>query len=257
MENIKVPGMRLGRGPRLDDPRTIQLTDLLAPTVPSAPAMLDLTVGIKDWPMYANDRLGDCTCAALGHMLEVWSQEAAGSARILSDQDIVTLYDLVNGGQDNGASELTVLRVMRGGAGLAGDHVFAYAAVDPSNQPLVRAATWMFSGLYIGIAMPKSAQAQVGHVWTPVAGPDGQAGGWGGHAVNVVGYDASGLTVVTWGRMQRMDWAFWKAYVDEAWALLPVDFEVFKSRLAPAGFNFAQLQGLLQNVGPVDQLTAP
>jgi hypothetical protein len=45
-------------------------------------------------------------------------------------------------------------------------------------------------------------------------------GSWGGHAVAVAGFDAEGLTVVTWGRLQRMDWAFWAKYADEAFCIL-------------------------------------
>lgn len=254
MEKERIPGRRLGRGPRLDDSRTFRLTDLLGKGVPPAPASFDATQGIASWPMYANDRLGDCTCAAIGHMLEVWTQQAKGKAETLTDEQVIDLYNLVNGGQDNGANELNVLHVLRTGAGIAGDHVAAYASVDPSNPDLVRSGSWLFSGLYIGINMPRSAQAQVGQVWTPVSGPDGLPGSWGGHAVNVVKYDAGGLTVITWGAEQRMDWAFWRAYVDEAWALLPVDYEAFKGRLGPAGFDFAQLDQMLTGVGPVDQL---
>lgn len=31
----------------------------------------------------------------------------------------------------------------------------------------------------------------------------------GGRAVIVAGYDADGLTVISWGALYRMTWAFW------------------------------------------------
>lgn len=208
--------------------------------------------------MFANNRLGDCTCAALGHMVEIWTEQATGSPTVLQDSDVIGLYDLVNGGKDQGANMLDVLHQMRTGAGLAGDHVYAYASVDCGNQALVRAAAWLFTGLYIGIRMPVSAQQQVGpgKVWHPVPGPDGAAGSWGGHAVNIVAYDSTGLTCITWGARQRMSWSFWTDYVDECWALLPCDYENMTGALRANGLDFAQLDSYLARLGPVDELTA-
>ncbi len=73
-------------------------------------------------------------------------------------------------------------------------------------------------------------------------GPVGQAlagayepGSWGGHAVVVVGYDASGVTIVTWGALKRITWAGWGAYCDEAYAILSPDWK------GAEGFDYAQL----------------
>jgi hypothetical protein len=259
MENMQIQGMRLGRTPKRDDPRSLKLETLLPKAIPQPPAKVDVTTGVTKWPMYANDHLGDCTCAAVGHMLEVWTEQATNSPRILTDVQVIALYNLVNNGQDQGANMLDVLHQMREGAGLAGDKVFAYASVDTKRADLVKAATWLFTGLYIGIQMPVSAQKQTGPntSWDVAMGPDGQAGSWGGHAVNVIAFDGNGLTVVTWGALQKMTWAFWNAYVDEAWALIPVDYEHLKGVLQANGFDFAQLQQYLTTVGPVNQVTAP
>ena len=255
MELVRIEGRRLGRTPKRDDPRTFQLTALLPSTVPAPPGKVDVTPGIATWPMYANDKYGDCTCAAIGHMIEVWTQEAAGAARLVGDADVLALYSLVNNGQDQGANLLDVLHQMRTGPGLGGDHVYAYASVDPAHVDMVRAATWLFQGLYIGINMPISAQHQ--KVWDRASGPHGRPRSWGGHAVNVVGYDAAGLTVITWGALQRMTWAFWSEYVEEAWALLPADFQTLKGPLTANGFDFAALDHFLAQVGKLDATPAP
>ncbi len=55
--------MRLGRGPRLDDSRTIQLRSLLTSGILAAPAKADFTAAIQTWPMFANNAKGDCTCS--------------------------------------------------------------------------------------------------------------------------------------------------------------------------------------------------
>jgi hypothetical protein len=65
--------------------------------------------------------------------------------------------------------------------------------------------------------------------------------------VNIVGYDPDGLTCITWGKRQRMTWAFWHAYVDEAWAILPAEF----NGATIAGLHWDQLQADLALVGRV------
>lgn len=249
-ERVVVPGRRLGRKPNAPEKRlqALALDDYL-PALPPAPASLDLTTGIASFPVYANDVKGDCTCAAAGHMLEVWTRQVTGTPRLLQDSDVLALYDLVNGGIDAGASEMDVLDAWRH-TGLAGDKLFAYAAVTPSDHQLVETACWLFSGLYLGIALPLSAQHQ--DVWNTVSRDiqgDSTPGSWGGHAVDVVGYDPGGLTVVTWGATKRMTWAFWDEYVDEAWALIPSDYQQLGSKPLENGFDLAQLEQDLAEVG--------
>ena len=65
--------MKLGKLAHRDDARTLKLTNYLTTgALPSAPATLDLSGKVANWQMFANDRLGDCTCAAAGHMVELW-----------------------------------------------------------------------------------------------------------------------------------------------------------------------------------------
>src|SRR5260370_23414338 len=64
MENTQVQGMRLGRTPKRDDPRSLKLDTLLPGAIPQPPAAVDVSTGVTKWPMYANDHPGDCTCAA-------------------------------------------------------------------------------------------------------------------------------------------------------------------------------------------------
>ena len=76
-------------------------------------------------------------------------------------------------------------------------------------------------------------------------GPDAP-GSWGGHAVDVVGYDEGGLTVVTWGALQRLTWAFWDRYCDEAWCVLSPDF--LTEGRSPQGFDVDALRHDLELV---------
>ena len=84
-------------------------------------------------------------------------------------------------------------------------------------------------------------------VWDVVQGEDGEAGSWGGHAINIIGYDIDGLTCVTWGATKRMTWAFWAAYVDEAYAIISSDF-LNQTGQTPGGFDLQMLQADLRAV---------
>lgn len=256
--------MKLGRKAVKKDPRTLKLAHYLAQTVlPQAPAAIDWGASISDWGMMANDRYGDCTCAGVGHMVRLWNEKNGNSVTI-PDSTILELYSLVTGEEgaafdvntganDNGCAEIDVLNAFRN-AGLAaapeGVHkINAYASVDPSKVDLLRAAIWLFGGTYIGIALPLSAQSQ--DVWD-VASPadlsgNNEPGSWGGHCVILTGYDADGLTCITWGAPKRLTWRWLAAYCDEAYALLSGEW-LAKSGLAPSDFNTEQLQADLSEV---------
>ena len=62
---VQPTGVRLGKLPVRHDVRTLQLARYVDTAVlPAPPASYDETAHVHDWPMYANDRIGDCTCAA-------------------------------------------------------------------------------------------------------------------------------------------------------------------------------------------------
>lgn len=226
----------------------------LFPTPPAPPAATDYSHLVTDWPVYLNNEIGDCTCAAVAHMLEVFTAEVDGRAFEVTNDDVLRLYETQgyrpgHPETDRGAYLLSVLRAWRR-RGIAGHRALAFAEVDVADSNEVRTAAWLFSGLYVGVNLPVSAQAQTGPggVWDVASGLDGEPGSWGGHAVNAVAYDDAGLTVVTWGALQRMTWAFWKRYVDEAYSVIPADDARLRGRLLPNGFDMVRLLLLLHRL---------
>ena len=126
--------------------------------------------------------------------------------------------------------------------GFAGHKLTAFASVQPKNTQEIKQAINLFGGVYIGVSLPLTAQAQVGKYWAYVPNdPDNESGSWGGHCIFVIGYDAGGLTAITWGSLQRLTWNFWRRYVDESYALMSPDF-LDMAGLAPNGFDLAQLE---------------
>jgi hypothetical protein len=236
----------LGRVAPRHDPRTLRLAKYLddAVVLPEIPVAADYAAAVSSWPMYGNDRLGDCTCAAAGHMVEAWSAAAAAPV-VPVDADVEALY-WATGSGDTGRFEVDILNYWRG-VGLGGDKIAAYAYVNPQNLDHVRAAIYLFGGLYAGIALPESAQGQ--QVWD-VAG-DGktgqsQPGSWGGHAVPYVGFGDGRIALVTWGAVLEMTEAFHLAYCDELYVVISPDF--LAAGKTPQGFDLAALEADLAAV---------
>ena len=254
-ERVSVPGRRLGRIPtpiaqRDRIPKLARYIEL--PTPPAG--AVDVSNGVTSWPMFLNDRLGDCACAAPAHMDEIFSKEA-GQPKVLTDQDVLALYELqgynpADPATDRGSSMGNVLDDWKSGR-WAASQILAYATVNVSDQNMVKTALWLFSGLYIGIELPITAQSQ--QVWDVVPGlpQQNQPGSWGGHAVDVVALDDTGLTVITWGAPKRMTWAFWHEYVDECYAVVSKDFDALQGKpVEECGFDEQQL---LADMAELDQ----
>jgi hypothetical protein len=250
MATTTIAAHKLGKLPVRLDVRTLRLARYVdRAKLPAPPPQLDLTANVPDWPMYANDRIGDCTIAAAGHMIEAWTEASHGRAVEVSEPDVLHAFDAVKitdpATGEEGAVELDVLRYWRT-TGVGGHRIGAFAGISVHDEELVRTGAFLFGGVYIGLALPLTAQRQEVWDWTgSLAGP-AKPGSWGGHAVDVVGYDADALTVVTWGSVKRMTWTFWERYVDEAYALIADDF--LNAGRAPNGFDLAALQADLELV---------
>ncbi len=255
--------LRLGKKPPVEDARTLKFAAYLdEAAIPTPPPSCDYGSAVPSYPMYGNDSLGDCTCAAAGHMVQAWSQ-AAGGMKTMDDADVERLYwqtgappaetGAAQSPQDDGRSELAVLNYWRQNGIAAGtawaDKIAAFAAVDVQNPYHVDAAIYLLGGVYAGAGLPLTAQGQ--QVWDVV--PDApeaekQPYSWGGHAFPIVGYDEEHLLVVTWGALVKMTKAFFAEYVDEVYAVASPDFTAGGN--SPQGFDIAAL------VADVSALTA-
>jgi hypothetical protein len=189
--------------------------------------------------MDGNDTLGDCTIAALAHAVTIY-RGLVGKKKIMTKQEVVRLYLHLAGGIDSGLNELDVLNYWRHHP-VSGDEIIAYVSIDVKNHIHVQQAVQIFGGVYLGFQVQRNCiqEFEAHQPWTP--GPLTQDG----HAVFVVAYDAAGVTVLTWGNIQKATWSWWDECVDESYAILPP--EAKKSDFAP-GFNFDQLQADLEAV---------
>lgn len=250
--------MKLGKLDYRHDDRTLQLAHYVqVDTVLSAvPAAHQWSKTVSRWPEYLNDQLGDCTCAEVGHAVQLFTA-LDGREIDVADNDVLKLYEQVSGynpatgANDNGAVILDVMNAWRK-TGIAGHKIGAFAEVDISHDPLLKAAIFLFAGVSVGMALPLELQAIADNpsvTWNRPRNLTGKnaPGSWGGHCVLIVDYDHYGLTIVTWGRLQRISWGFWHAYADEAWAAIPVEWLTGKVP-APIGVNMPALEADLKAI---------
>ncbi|MGH7838822.1 MAG: hypothetical protein ACREQC_13510 [Candidatus Binataceae bacterium] len=115
-----MPTRKLGRMPRSFDPRVPHMSALAAgKTLPPPPPAVDYVGKMPaNFGMMLNDQLGDCTCAAVYHAMQVWSFNAKGAEATQPDSDVLKLYEEAcgykpnNPNTDRGGNEQTVLKFL-------------------------------------------------------------------------------------------------------------------------------------------------
>jgi hypothetical protein len=241
-------GYRFGKHPPKTDYRTLRFRDYATAELASPPAafnVLDQVYGnlhktdpAELFPMDGNDRLGDCTIAALAHAITVY-RGLIDTRRIMTERAITKLYMHLTGGIDSGLNELDVLNYWRQHS-VDHDKILAFARIDPKNHTHIQQAIQLFGGVYLGFQVQENCVEQFNahQPWTP--GKLTQDG----HAVFAVGYDQSAVTVLTWGNTQQGTWAWWDECVDEAYAIVPPEAKDHRFD----GFDVAQLESDLNAV---------
>jgi hypothetical protein len=233
------PGGKLPAQPARPQLRANRFLD--SALLPPPPASIDWLRPIPSWPMYANDYLGDCVIAEIGHHEQQISLLGQGVEVRVSDQVVVNGYSDVAGyvpgdpSTDRGTYVQDAMAWWRK-TGIDGHRILAYASIDPADLTLVRQCVNLFGAVSIGFNFPASAMGQFnrGEVWDVVTGAQLE----GGHCVMTGAYDEGGFDSITWAARQRMTTAFWRKYVDEVWVV--IDDEMV-SKLSGASFTGVDL----------------
>ncbi len=241
-------GMKLGKRPRRDERRLRSLWRYMGATAPGGPALPPVPANcerggaVASWPMLDNDTIGDCTIAAVGHAVQLWTA-VAERMRVMSNAEALAGYEAFGyrpgePSSDRGVNAVDVLTRWNG-AGLAcggaADMLSGFCTIDPAEQDEVRAGVAWLGVVYAGIELPIAAQQM--DLWDAPAAAAAlvgnyEPGSWGGHAVPIVGYGPGGVTCVTWGALKQITWRFWAAYASEAYGLLSRDFVTGGGRAA-------------------------
>jgi hypothetical protein len=205
----------------------LKLSPVLA-ELPTPPISADWQSNSISWPMYANDTVGDCTCAAVGHVINQLTFYGAGAEYMVTTAHVLAMYSAITGynpkdsNSDTGAYCQDVLAYWRK-TGIEGHKIVAYAALDPSNLTEVKQAINAFGSVYIGFSVTQAAEDafDAGKVWDVKKGSPNL----GGHCVPVGAFNSTTKRFggVTWAEEFEMTEAYWKQNVDEAWVVLDQD----------------------------------
>jgi hypothetical protein len=225
-----------------------QLEDFLDFASLPAPAVDWTTKARPDWGMMLNDRLGDCTCAGVGHAVQLFTSNTRAAevtpltSAVLKLYEAVSGYDPYTGANDNGAYCTAVLERWRTvGLGPAHHKNVAWAKFDYRDITKTQQVIATFGLAYVGVKVPQAWESGP-DVWdvsdTPIVG---------GHCVILVGYTATGPLLVSWGRVYQMTWNAWTTYADEAYAVVSSEW-VASNGLSPSGLDLAGLLSELRQL---------
>lgn len=251
-----------GRLPHDASPPRLVMEHYLTAT-PTPPASADWTTGLRTWPMLLNDKLGCCTVSGAGHVAQQANWFGRDQDDPPTDDDTLTMYRAISGyapGQpktDVGATLQDALNYWRR-SGIGANKIAAFAQIKVSDLATIRMCIARFGSVYAGMWMPQAAMDQFdsGKPWSVVK----RTANLGGHCVPLMAYDADSFACVTWGRVQPMSVAFFKAQFDEVW--VPIDLDWLRlDGLSPAGINTTALNGDYQamtgQAGPFPAVTPP
>lgn len=227
--------MKLGRIQSPPDPRDIRLSPYIERSKVSVPPATFWNAKSGKPGLYLNDRMGSCTCAALGgHAQETFSGNNDALEQP-TDEQIKKAYFAVSGGVDRGANMREVLKYARK-VGIGFNRIAAFANVAPDDPDEIELCVYLFGGCYVGISMPSDWQQSD---WQkPTRRPNSQ----NGHAIWIRDYDRTKkqFLIPTWGGIRHASYDWLIAYSDEAHAVLsPVWLSGNKA--APNGVNLPDL----------------
>ena len=74
--------VKLGRKRPAVPPKTLKLRRYLLKDLPPPPSSADWATPVKSWPMYMNNKIGDCTAAAGGHEIGCFTANTASLRRL-------------------------------------------------------------------------------------------------------------------------------------------------------------------------------
>lgn len=235
---------KLGKLPARLDSVKFKLRNYAA-VLPTPPTTF-FKAQVTDWGMLGNDQYGDCVWAGAAHETMQWNLEAKRAVRF-TNQDVLSDYSAVTGFNPNDpnsdqGTDMQVAASYRRKTGVKaedGRHkVLAYLALNLGDELQLKQAIYLFNGVGIGFQFPDYAMDEFNNSesWHLKSGGTID----GGHYVPAIGYSSRYIYVVTWGKVQKMTWGFYKRYMDEGLVYLTSEFLV--NGMSPAGFDIDQLK---------------
>ena len=250
----------------------LRLKDYLnANALPTPPSSYDYVTGgsVALAPMYMNDTLGDCVCAAMAHTLGLMVADAADNNApsntaplIYTNNQVVSLYSgacgYANTSQtDQGCDIQTVFKYVEKNDFPQGSNntIAGYLTIDHANTYEQQLAIYLFENLIFGIDMPSAwvnpEPNSNGFVWDVAGAPDNSLG----HCFPGFSYDTTGkVEISTWSMVGYITANAITKYCDpsvygELYTVISTDALNKASQLAPNGLDWATLVSDFDSLG--------
>ena len=210
-----------------------------------------------DLGSFLNNELGNCTCAAYYHALQVWNYNILGNINTEADQCVKSLYITTCGydpntpWKDPGGDEKTVLTylVNSGAPTKTGNHKLnAFIQLPINNKDIVKFSILNCGVIYLSLFVPRYIKPENGaspYIWDLMRSEDNTF--LGNHAVISGGYDSGGLYVISAGRQYYMTWEFFYSFVYLGYALIDSSWTKQDGK-TPEGLTLAALEFLIKNI---------
>ncbi len=248
--------MKLGRSRKSRyDRRTPWLSRYLDARAYDAPPPHDDWTGPTSAYTYlGNDRVGNCTYAALGHMFQQRSALIGMSCR-LTEGHVIDAYKAGTGYDgspetDNGGQMIDAL-IRAKHVGIGPYKIEAFARVNVHDDVEMKAALHAFGCVYVGASLPRRIRSQGASWYLPPADQrteDDVVDSLGGHAFLYTGQQRGSWIAMPWVEKTRIDDPWSDLQVDEGWvALCPLWSSAM--RVAPNGFDYQRLLRDLSAIG--------
>lgn len=193
-----------------------------------APSLPDWTENMAPgaWGMLANDHVGDCTIAGVGHAIATW-RSFTPPFTLMTDKEAIAAYTAITGytpsnpATDQGAIITDVLNYWHNTGIVCGgklDKLTGYKGIDPKDHNMITAAVAGDGIVMCGVILHE-AQMQGEGPWSTFTGPEE-----GGHCVVINQVTKLGPVCVTWGALMPITWEWWDACCEEAYGLLSPDW---------------------------------
>lgn len=209
--------LKLGRLPGQIPVGLKDLAHYVGGSLPKPPAEIPVPA-FASWGVLGNDEYGDCGVAGLQHGMQADATVAAEHESWPDANEAVSYYLGYTGGQDTGVVLSQYLAHVRAN-GYYGHTVSAYAPVEVRDVPMLQSAISLYDFAYTGIVVTQPMMDAF-HAGQPWRLADLESPVLGGHCVPLVGYDETGLSLVTWGKIQRVTYPAWYWMVQEAWVVI-------------------------------------
>lgn len=223
--------------------------------------------------VYLNDSLGCCVISAVFHYLGVITGNGdQGKPFLATDAQITASYSAIGGyvpgdpSTDQGCNLQTAMNYYVANPFPDGSRLLAWIAVDATNKTEVMQSVDEFENVYIGLSLPSAWVNQdmpqaSGFVWGMAEAPDPSLG----HCVLVVGYDATGVKISTWGLTGTITWAAFAYYLatangGEVYGLLSSEIEGAGQAVTPSGLPLSTVIADFDQLGgkvPVPPVPVP